>query len=53
MHEKPMVKYFVERYDRGRCFDEECECFPPYRGPTCELEEVSRAQGLDKDQLVS
>jgi len=37
IYEKPMLKYFIERYDRGRCIDGECECFPPHRGPTCEL----------------
>eukprot|EP00392_Amoebophrya_sp_AT5.2_P003903 g3908.t1 len=40
LHEQPLLKWFIEKDKRGRCFDGECECFPPYRGTMCDMEDV-------------
>ncbi|CAD7964196.1 unnamed protein product [Amoebophrya sp. A25] len=45
IHEKPLLKWFIEKDERGRCFDGECECFPPYRGVQCELEDPGKFGG--------
>ncbi|CAK9097080.1 unnamed protein product [Durusdinium trenchii] len=41
MAETPGLRYFLERgpVPHGRCGEGICECFPPYRGELCELED--------------
>mmetsp|Transcript_28186 Transcript_28186/g.54329 ORF Transcript_28186/g.54329 Transcript_28186/m.54329 type:complete len:1162 (+) Transcript_28186:128-3613(+) len=36
LRELPGMRYFLEKGNRGRCVQDFCECFPPYRGPLCQ-----------------
>ncbi|CAD7925529.1 unnamed protein product [Amoebophrya sp. A120] len=51
LHEQPLLKWFIEKDQRGRCFDGECECFPPYRGTMCDMEEPNRARINETEKL--
>ncbi|KAF4656423.1 hypothetical protein FOL47_008923 [Perkinsus chesapeaki] len=32
----PLTEYFVQRDNRGKCINDSCDCFPPFRGRLCE-----------------
>eukprot|EP00397_Hematodinium_sp_SG-2012_P012149 GEMP01012312.1.p2 GENE.GEMP01012312.1~~GEMP01012312.1.p2 ORF type:complete len:277 (+),score=63.68 GEMP01012312.1:1408-2238(+) len=40
IREVPLLRFFIG--DRGRCVDDECECFVPYRGMYCDIVDPPR-----------
>ncbi|CAJ1383666.1 unnamed protein product, partial [Effrenium voratum] len=51
--ETPGLRYMLERgvgnhLPRGRCAEGICECLPPFRGPSCQLEDQGTREGMLK-----